>query len=144
MARHREDDRATGIRHAQAREPGRALAQDGGHGRIALRVVDRGGLAVQAEGGRERRLEARLALLAFERFEQRGFFTADVGTRAHGAVDVDIDAGALDVLAQQPGGVGFFQRRLEARHRFAQEFAADVVVAHGGAHGSSRRWPCPR
>src|SRR5690606_34934269 len=31
-------------------------------------------------------------------------------------------------------GIGFFQRRLETRHRLTEELAADVVVAHGGAH----------
>src|SRR5690606_40368513 len=49
-----------------------------GHRGEGFGVVDGGGLAVQAEAGRERRLEARLALLAFERFEQRRFFAADV------------------------------------------------------------------
>ena len=49
------------------------LADDPGHRREGLGVVDGGGLAIQAEAGRERRLEARLALLAFERFEQRAY-----------------------------------------------------------------------
>ena len=42
---------------------------------------------------------------------------------------------AADVLAEQARGVGFLQRRLEARHRLAEELAADVVVADRGVHG---------
>ena len=129
MARHREDHRAAGIRRAEVGEPLRPLAQDGRHRRVALRVVDRRRLAVQAEIRRERRLEARLALLAFERLEQRRFFAADVGAGADERVEVEIDARALDVLAEQARGIGFLQRRFEARNGLGHELAADVVVA---------------
>ncbi len=40
------------------------------------------GFAIQAEAGREWRLEAGLPLLAFQRFQQRRFFAADVGAKA--------------------------------------------------------------
>jgi hypothetical protein len=60
------------------------------------------GLPYRPKTGRERRLEARLALLAFERFEQRGFFAADVGAPAMVRVQVEIEALAEDVLAEKP------------------------------------------
>ena len=82
VAGDREDHRAAGVRHAEIGEPLRALAQDRRHRGVALRVVDRRRLAVQAEVRGERRLEARPALLAFERFEQRRLFAADVRARA--------------------------------------------------------------
>ena len=94
VAGDREDHRAARVRRPEAREPLRALAQDRRHRGEALRVVDRGRLAVQAEVGRERRLEARLALLALERLEQRGFLAADVGAGADERVEVEVDAGA--------------------------------------------------
>src|SRR3546814_3503204 len=67
------------------------------HRGVGLGVVDRGRLAEQAEVGRERRLVARLALLAFQRLHQRGFLAADVGARAKRVGDVDVDAAAEDV-----------------------------------------------
>ena len=122
----------------------RPLAQDGRHRGEAQRVVDGGGRAVQAEVGRERRLEARLAGLALERLEQRRLLAADVGAGADEGVQVEVDAGAADVLAEQAGRVGFGERRLEARHRFAEELAADVVVGDRRSWWRSRRSPCPR
>ncbi len=63
-------------------EPRRAAAQDVRRHRDRLDIVDRGRAAIEADIGRERRLQARLALLAFEAFEQRGFFAADIGAGA--------------------------------------------------------------
>jgi len=133
VAGHREDGHATRALHTEICEPLRAFAQDRRDRRDALGVVDRGRRAVQAIGGGERRLEARLALLALERLEQRSFFAADVRAGADERVDVLIDTGALDVLAEQARRVRFFQRCFEARNRFVHELAADVVVRHGSA-----------
>src|SRR6185503_9967376 len=107
----------------------------GGRRGEALRVVDRGRLAVEAEVGRKRRLEARLAGLALERVEERRLLAANVGAGADERVDVEVDPGAADVVAEEAGGVGFLQRRLEARHRLTEELAADVVVGDGGIGG---------
>jgi hypothetical protein len=82
VAGDREELGAAVVRLAQREESFAAVAHDPGHRSEGLGVVDRGRLAVQAEAGRERRLEARLALLALERLEQRGFFAADVGAVA--------------------------------------------------------------
>ena len=59
------------------------------------------GHAVEPRPGRERRLETRLPLLAFEAFEHRGLFAADVGAGAAMDEDVEIIAGAARVLADQ-------------------------------------------
>src|SRR5436190_21198 len=72
-----------------------------------LDIVDSGGAAVEADRGGEGGFEARLALLAFEAFEQRRFLAADVGARAAVQVHVDVVAGAAGVLAHKPGLVGF-------------------------------------
>src|SRR6185437_10671611 len=119
---------AAGVLRAQLREPLRALAHDGRYRREALRVVYGRRSAVQAEVGRKRRFEPRLAGLALEGIQQRRLLAADVGAGAHERVDVEIHSGAEDVLAEQPRVVGFLQRRLEPRHRPAEEFATDVVV----------------
>ena len=70
------------LRIAEAREPGSAAPQDRRDDRDALDIVDGGRAAVEARTCRERRLQARLALLALEAFEHRRLFAADVGTRA--------------------------------------------------------------
>ena len=60
----------------------RTPAQDIGHHRDRLDVVDRGRAAVEADIGGKRRLQARLALLAFETFQQRRLLAADIGAGA--------------------------------------------------------------
>jgi hypothetical protein len=78
----------------------------------ALDVVDRGRAAVEADIGRERRLQARLALLAFEAFQQGRLFAADIGAGA--VVDVDVEVPAVDVvLADQLGLVGLLDGRFQ-------------------------------
>ncbi len=84
-------------------EPVRAAAQDGADDRDGLDVVDGGRAAVDAGAGRERRLQARLALLALEALHQGGLVAADVGPAAV-CVDVDVVVPAVDVaLADQLG-----------------------------------------
>ena len=99
---------------------------------IELDVVDRGRATVKADIGRERRLQPRLALLAFEAFEQRGFFAADIGA---GAVrHVEVERPAVDVvLADQFGLIGLIDRGLQML-AFADELAADIDVAGMRAH----------
>jgi hypothetical protein len=58
--------------------------------------------AIKAGVRREWRLQARLTLLAFQAFQQRGFLAADVGAGA--VMDVEIEIPAMDiVLADQLG-----------------------------------------
>ena len=60
---------ATVVRRPQPRKPIAAVTHDGGRGGEGLGVIDRGGCAVEAEIGRERRLEARQAFLPFQGFQ---------------------------------------------------------------------------
>ena len=116
-----------------------AIADDPGHRREGLGVVDGGGLAVQAEAGREWRLEARLALLAFQRLQQRGFFAADVGAETVVGIQVEREVGPEDAIPQITGSACLRQRLLEALVD-AEDLAVNVVVARADAHrvGSDR------
>src|SRR5487761_633037 len=85
---------------------------------------------------RKRRLEARLALLAFERFEQPGFLAADIGTGAAVEAELEIEARAAGVWAHEAGGIGLVDRRLEDL-RLVIELAADIDVAVMRAHADA-------
>ena len=58
------------------------------------------GLPKQAFDGRQRRLGAHHAALAFERVEQRGFLAADIGARADTHFQVEQLLRAHDVPAE--------------------------------------------
>ena len=81
-----------------------ALAQDERDVDERLDVVDDGRLAEQPDLDRERRLVARLAALALDRFEERGLLAADVRAGAAPDLDVEAAARAQDVVAEQAGG----------------------------------------
>jgi hypothetical protein len=89
-----------------------------GHRGDGLDVVDDGRAGVEARSTRERRLAAGLAAPALEAVEEGGLLAADVGagTGVHG--DVEVEAGAVDVLAEVTGLVGLLDR--------AQQAAVDV------------------
>src|SRR3546814_17817155 len=78
---------------AEAREPGRAAAEDGRDHRYRLYVVDGGRAAIESGAGREWRLQARHALLAFQAFGHRRLFAADLG-----------DGSAMDRSEERRGG----------------------------------------
>src|SRR5690606_11849591 len=124
------------VRAAEAGEPGGAAAQDGRDDRDGLDVVDRGRPAVHADRGRKRRLEARLAHLAFEALEQRGLLAADVGAGTPVQTDLEVVARAAGVAADQARVVRLVDRRLQDL-RLAHVFAADVDVAVGRAHADA-------
>src|SRR5690554_1987411 len=128
VAGHREDLAAAVVRLAEVEEPLGAVADDGRHRGVGLGVVDRGRLAEQAEVRRERRLVARLSLLALERLHQGGLLAADVGARAQRVVHVDVDAAAEDVLAQPAVRIGFRQCLFEMFEGLVVELATQVVV----------------
>src|SRR3546814_13379969 len=67
-------------------------------------LVDDGGLPEQAFDGRQWRLGAHQRALAFQAFQQRGFFAADI--RAGGATDLEIEAAAAAAyVGAQPTGL---------------------------------------
>jgi hypothetical protein len=104
------------------------VVDDPRHGGEGLGVVDRRRLAVQAEAGRERRLEARLALLALQALQQRRLFAADVGAEAVVRVQLEAEAAAQDAVTQEAGGARLVERLLEALVGL-EDLAVDVVVA---------------
>ena len=70
MARNAEKLGAHIVGAADGVEPGGATAQDGAADGDGFHVVDGGRRAIEADVGREWRLHAGLALLAFEAFEK--------------------------------------------------------------------------
>ena len=63
---------------------------------------------------RERRLVARLAAVALDRVEERGLLAADVGAGAAAELDVEGEAGAQHVVAEQAGRARLVDRVLRA------------------------------
>ncbi len=101
-----------------------------------LGVVDDGGAAVEADDGREGRLDARNAALAFERFHQGGLFADLVGSRAGLGDDVEVDAGAEDVFAEEALRVGIGDGLLDDLEEVAI-LAAQIDEAHLRADGEA-------
>ena len=86
------------------------------------------GRHVEAEHRREiRRLDPRIGALAFERFDQAGFFAADVGAGAAMNVNLDIESGAENIFAEEIFGARFFDCALEDFRAF-REFASYIDV----------------
>ena len=124
------------VRSPDRGEPGGAAPHDVGGDRDRLDVVHRRRAAVQADIRRERRLQPRHALLAFQALQQRGLFAADIGAGAVMDVEVEVIAGSAGVLADQAGLVGLVDRRLQAL-ALADELAAHVDVAGMRPHGEA-------
>jgi hypothetical protein len=72
----------------------RTLIEDDRHRRQRDHIVDNRRLAEQSFNRRQGRFVANLAPLAFEAFEQRGFFTADIGARAEPDIQIEALAAA--------------------------------------------------
>ena len=106
VARQREQLESRRLLGAELLEPLGAVADDRRQVGDRLDVVDDRGSAVEAGDRGERRLETRLAAAALERVEQRRLLAADVGARTRVDHDVEVEARAEDVLAEEPGGVG--------------------------------------
>ena len=99
-------------------------------------VVDGCRRAPEARIGGEGRLQARLALLAFEAFELGRFLAADVSAGA--MVDIKVEVPAMDVvLADEPGLISLVDGGLQPL-ALADELAADIDVAGMRPHGEGR------
>ena len=96
-----EDLGAAALLGADAGEPVGAVVDDGRDVGEGLDVVDHRRLAPQAALGGIRRADARLAALAFDRVDQRRLLAADERPGAQADLQVEIEARAEDVLAQQ-------------------------------------------
>ena len=79
------------------------------------------------------RPRTRAAGEAFERGDQRGLFAADECARALHQFDVEVEAAAEDVLAQQPVFARLFDGAVQAAHR-QRILGAHVDDALGRAH----------
>ncbi len=100
---------------------------------IDFDVVHRRRRAVEAHAGRERRLHPGHALLAFEQFQHRRLFAADVG--AGSVMDVQVERPAVDVvLAYEVGLIGLIHGLLEP-FALKNVFAAQIDISRLGAHG---------
>src|SRR5690606_22608223 len=121
---------------AKPREPRRAAPQDFRDDGDGFDVVDGGGATVKAHTGREWGLQTRLALLAFEGFEQRGFLAADIGPCP--MVDDDIEIPAMDVvLANQASVISLLHGGFEPV-TLAYELAAHINEGLVRIHGAAR------
>src|SRR6185437_15681928 len=138
MARNAEDLGALVLWPTDGGEPGRAAPQNGRHHGDALDIVDRRRTAIKPDPSGKGRLQPRLALPAFEGFEQRHFLAADISARATMEIKLEIVARAAGILADEAGGVGFLDRLLQDE-RFGMKLAADIDVARGRAHAGARQ-----
>ena len=114
----------------------RAHVDDVRHGGDGLGIVDDCGTAVEADDGREGRLDARNAALAFERLHERGLFAHFVGARAGLRDDLEFGFGAEDVFAEKAALVGVGDG---AFHDFEEVaiLAAQIDEAHLRADGEA-------
>ena len=101
---------------------------------IGFHVVQNGGLAKQALVRRERRTGTGLAALALDGGHQSGFLAAHESAGAQTDVQIKIEAGAKDVLAQQAVFASLVDGDLQALHRDGI-FRADVDIALVSADG---------
>ena len=101
-------------RHAHRFEPIDAAIDDVRHAGHGFDVVHDRRLAKRPFDGRKRRLDARPGPLAFQAFDQPGFFAADVRRRAAVQKDVERKLAAENVLAEQLVGVALVDRRSAA------------------------------
>src|SRR2546428_8129298 len=101
MTRNGEELRAGGAGGAHRRKALAALLDNQEDVDERLNIVDDGRLTEQAELSRERRLVPRFAAVPLDRVEKRRFFAADVGAGAASDLDVQPNALAGNVAAQE-------------------------------------------
>ena len=131
-----EGERAARFADAEVAIVLAALVEDDRHRGEAEHVVDDGRLAEQALDRRQRRLVADETAAAFEAFQHRGFFAADIGAGAHAHEELEVVRRALDGAAE-PVGLGGDADRFAQRVDRVRIFGADVDVALGGADGDA-------
>ena len=83
-------------------------------------VVDNGGLLPEADLAGKRRLIARLGAMAFDGFDQRAFFAADVAAGADKNFEIKVEAAADDVFSKK-------SRAITAANFFAEDFFLKMI-----------------
>src|SRR5262249_4894861 len=119
---------------SKRREPFGALAKNQGDVAEGLDVVHRRRAVVEADHRGKWRLVARLRAFALERFEQSRLFTGFVRARAAMDVDVALETGPENVLAEKSSLIGLLERLFE-NPLDVEELAANVDIGHFGADG---------
>src|SRR3546814_17893012 len=99
MARYLEQLCTGVILAPDRREPSGATPENRRRHRDRFDVVDRRRTAVTADARRKRRLQARMALLAFQAFELRGLLAADIFASAELSGDTYIIARTPSILS---------------------------------------------
>ena len=115
-------------------EPVGAFGDDDGDVGEGLDVVDVGGLVHIAAHSGERGLQGGLAALAFHRVDKGGLFAADESTGTVAELDIEVEAAAEDVLAEEAVFAGLLDGDLEAVDGEGI-FGTDVDETLGGADG---------
>src|SRR5664279_3737050 len=137
FAAHAEQAGPTVSGCAQIGEPFAAAQDDVRHAGQRFGIIDHGWAAPQTDNCREGRTNARYAALAFERLHQGRLFADFVCARAGMGEDLEVNAGAEDVLADESA-------RVSVGHGFLHDFkqvavlAAYVDVSGLGADGERR------
>src|SRR5690606_17732553 len=129
VAAHAHDAGTARTLDAHRREPRAAVVDDVRDVAQRLDVVDHRRAAEHARDGGERRLDARVGAFAFERLDQARFFAADVRAGAAVHVQLQLETGPEDVLAEQASGLGFGDGVFHDLYG-ARELAAQVDVAY--------------
>ena len=110
-----------------------AVTDNEGDGGERFGIVDGGRFAVQAERGGEWRFEARLTFFAFQRFEQCGFFTANICTVAVMGEEFKFKIRTQNIFTQKTCSTRLGKCGLKALVAF-ENFAVNVVVARFRTH----------
>jgi hypothetical protein len=98
----REDLGPLALAGAVGGVPLAAAEQDRRHVGVRLHVVQQGRLSPKTRQRGEGRPRAGFPPVAFDRGQQGGFLAADEGSGAHADLQLEIEAGAENVFAQQP------------------------------------------
>ena len=107
------------------------------HRAKGLHVVDDGRTHVEPEHGRKvRRLNPGIGAFALQRFDQPGFFAANVSAGPAVNVNLDIESGAENVFAEKLVLACLFDRALEDL-RALREFASYIYVRRSGIEGET-------
>ncbi len=139
MSADADDARAGIVRRAELRVFRAAHLHDVLHRRERLDVVNNRRAHVEPENSREvGRLDARVSALAFERFNQARFLTANVSTRAAMDVDLKIVSFAQNVFAQEILLASFLQAR-DSRCAHLPAFRRGYIYRQDEHHSRSRR-----
>src|SRR5690606_6205566 len=113
-----------------------ALVQNDRHRSERDDVVDHRRLAEQTFDRGNRRLVAHFAALAFQAFQQRGLFAADISPRAHAYFQFELLARTENVVAEVALGFRHFDRAVERGMRVGI-FGAQIDVALRRAAGDT-------